>query len=362
MKKNKKLIMTMAVVLALATFVVGATFAWFTANDHALNKMNTRKLVDGSVEIFENFPDDKLEPGVTLDKEVGAMNTGDVPVFIRMSFEEMLTKLDTPLAGTSTVPVAGRYDTGSGFVPGLMNVAAYGSSSPYDDITTLFPNVTGIPSGVVVKAYYDAANSAYKLVAWKAISATGEFNGAYQKVTLDFDPAADSGDGAVSNVKYVEAAVAAPSNYLWANTFDGSVDVPARIGSEAFTAARPGTDFTGTSIFAKTDDTNEFISLGFSTDLATSKAAGTWWYNTNDGWFYYMGKVNSGTATPFLLSTVSMDKDALNDQLYKYVNFDLDVKMQAIQALEESLTATDGWALHATDDAALITALVDFLV
>ena len=355
MKKNKKLIMSMAIVFAVATFAVGSTFAWFTANDHALNKMNTRKLTDGSVEIFENFPDAEINPGATITKEVGAMNTGDVPVFIRMSFEEMLTKLGAPITATST-PHA--YTTSSGYVPGLVNTGAYGS--PYEKLGegAFFPDVTGIPAGVTVMAYYDSADSAYKYAAWKTITDAGEFTGAAQKVTLDFDPTANGGDGAVSNLKYMEAPIASPLNYLWANTWDGSAHVPARIGTEAFTAPRLDSAFNSNSIFADTDSTNKYISLGFSTDLTTAMTTGKWWYNANDGWFYYMNPIASGASTPFLMSSVSMDIDALTDPLYKYVNFDLDVKMQAIHALEDALTATDGWALDIDDDAALIAALV----
>lgn len=362
MKKNKKLIMGMAIVLALATVVVGATFAWYTATDNALNKMNTRKLIDGSVEIFEVFPDDKIEFGATLQKEVGATNTGDIPVLIRMSFEELLVKLNAPLAGTSTAPTAGRYDTDSGFIPALVNTGAY--VSPYVDLDTLFPDVTGYdPSDITVKAYYDLSDSAYKVVAWKQITAVGEFNGANQKVTLKFNPAGNGGLGLVYDVEYWEAETAS-ANYLWAEV-DNADRMPGWF--EAFTSPRDDTDFSGTSIVAKTDDTNNLIKLNFSTNLATSMAAGTWYYNMNDGWFYYMGKVDSGTTTPFLLSSVSMGaapSDPLIAGLYKYLNFDLDVKMQAIQNLTGALTASNGWDLDnlafAGANAALITALTDF--
>ena len=339
MKTNKKIIMTMAVVLALATVVVGATFAWFTANDSVLNKMTTRMLTDGTVEIFENFPDDKLKAGATLDKEVGVTNTGDISVFVRMSFEEALTKLDAPLDGSATA-----YTGAAGYVPGLVNPAAYDA---YEDFATLCPGVTGLPTdGTVVKGLYDAVNDNYQVVAWKVISASGnEFDGKAQKVNITFNPTTN----AVTSVQYVQAALAAEATYNWtANT----VSMPLR----------PVSDFAAdNSIVAKTDDTNEFISLNFSTDLATSMAAGTWFYNVNDGWFYYMGTVDSGDTTPFLLSSISMKSSAASHDLYKYVDFDLNVDMQAIQALAESLTAGDGWALDTTDDAALIAALIDLI-
>ena len=362
MQKKKKLIMGMAVVLAVSTAVIGSTFAWFTANDHALNKMSTRKLTDGTVEIFEHFPDDKLEPGAELTKEVLVMNTGDVPVLVRVSFEEMLTKLGAPLAGTTTVPVAGRYATGSGYVPALVNPASYGA--PYEPIDTLFSGVTGIPAGVTVVAYYDAAEDNYKIAAWKQITDAGEFNLKYQKVTVSFDADTE----VVSGVNYWEAPLAAPLNYLWANTFDGANHVPPRIvgattpfnnsnSANGLVAAAPRA-VSGQSATAMTDlydaannaSAGDYITLNFSTDLTTAMAATKWWYNTNDGWFYFIGAISSGGSTPTLLESVDMDISVLNslpakNGLYKYVDFDLDVKMQAIHALKAAIIASDGWKL-----------------
>ena len=106
MKKNKKpIILVTAILLAVVTAFSAATFAWFTSRDQVLNRIETAHLADGDVTIYEAFdPEIELKPGVDINKDVGAINTGDTPVLVRISFTEVLKKL-------MPVPGAGDYAT-----------------------------------------------------------------------------------------------------------------------------------------------------------------------------------------------------------------------------------------------------------
>jgi len=94
MNKKKPIILAAVILMAVVTAISASTFAWFTAQDTVVNKIETAKLTDGDVTIIETFdPEDSLMPGVDINKDVGAINTGDAPALVRISFSESLLKL-----------------------------------------------------------------------------------------------------------------------------------------------------------------------------------------------------------------------------------------------------------------------------
>ena len=100
MNKKKPIILAVAILLAIMTAVSASTFAWFTAQDDVVNRIQTASLTDGDVSIIEAFdPEVPLLPGVGINKDVGAINTGDAPALVRISFSEVLKKL-LPMPGT----------------------------------------------------------------------------------------------------------------------------------------------------------------------------------------------------------------------------------------------------------------------
>ena len=95
MNKKKPIILAVAILLAIMTAVSASTFAWFTAQDDVVNRIQSASLTDGDVSIIETFdPEDVLMPGVAINKDVGAINTGDAPALVRISFSEALSKLE----------------------------------------------------------------------------------------------------------------------------------------------------------------------------------------------------------------------------------------------------------------------------
>ena len=60
-----------------AVIVAGSTFAWFTSQDEVTNRLTAS--ADYGVTIAENFtPPNNWVPGQTINKDVSAVNTGNV--------------------------------------------------------------------------------------------------------------------------------------------------------------------------------------------------------------------------------------------------------------------------------------------
>lgn len=83
MKLNKKLF---AVGGLAALAVVGATWAYFNQSTSITNPLSTGTFATSMVERFT--PKTDWQPGVTVDKLVGAENTGDYPVLVRVKMDE----------------------------------------------------------------------------------------------------------------------------------------------------------------------------------------------------------------------------------------------------------------------------------
>ena len=79
-------------------------------------------------------------------------------------------------------------------------------------------------------------------------------------------------------------------------------------------------------------DTKNII-LNFTKNLNKSKADGTW-FEGNDGYYYYMGKVGSEKWTNTLLDSVTLAKEAGNE--YRGLGFDIDVESDSIQASNDA--------------------------
>lgn len=69
--------------LVAAVITAGSTFAWFTSKDEVTNRLSASAKYD--VSIAEDFqPPEEWIPGQTINKDVSAVNTGNVDAFVRM--------------------------------------------------------------------------------------------------------------------------------------------------------------------------------------------------------------------------------------------------------------------------------------
>jgi len=396
MRKKKPIILATAIILAVATALAASTFAWFQAQEEVVNRIDTAKFADGDVSIIETFdPDDELKPGVDINKDVGVINTGSAPALARISFKEMLLKL-APKEATA-VDMLVRKDTKfvaatapaiDTEIPSLVNIGAFStigwtkwSDTPLlfldTDSQTNMATLTGLGIEFVYKqTSVDPAPKKYSFAAYASMGTTpptyqrvelrpellsmvrntdasittpptgiAGYNSYGLKVTLT-DPASvlypneSNRFWSFTTLKLANGGV--PYNVDWrlANSLGAPVGVspPLRTGYISATSKFPAvTDFDNAKLMLVFHGAN----VDFGTDPAA--AAGKWWYNQTDGYFYFMGLVEPGTASPLLLSAVSLDTSATSE--YSHLKFDLTVVMTAIQATEAAVTASDGWNL-----------------
>ena len=97
-------------------------------------------------------------------------------------------------------------------------------------------------------------------------------------------------------------------------------------------------DKDGNRTEIKTDSTGEaldtsLIELNFTDYLKNTKAEGTW-FEGEDGYYYYIGKVAGGSHTNTLLDSVTLSGNAGNE--YKNLGFDVTVVAESIQASNDA--------------------------
>ncbi|MDR0530979.1 MAG: hypothetical protein LBG83_02810 [Oscillospiraceae bacterium] len=192
MRKHKSIVLVLAIVLAIATAVSGATFAWFTAADNVVNRMQTGSFSGGDVQIVETFdPSDPLTPGVEVNKDVSAINVSgtDVTAFVRISFAEALTLAahDGQPVGIDSLYTAGAL--ASGQLPQLFNTDAYvdATGAPKTGWELFTATASGTSGnaydGITYKEGYTAAGAAISatpneitILVKKGIGASGNAN------------------------------------------------------------------------------------------------------------------------------------------------------------------------------------------
>lgn len=393
MRKNKRLIMAMAVVLAVATLAGGSTFAWFVAQDQALNHMETGQFSNGDVKIVEVFnEDDPFDPGVEINKDVWAVNISSIDSLVRISYTEALLLLGNDGDPSVANPNQVWTSSDTAHFPQLFTEKALAAGGVYENwkdlktdtaAATAFSNIAdvraAIPAGVtVLYKEFDVTGTAaprkeYHFVAYAPISAPGtEFDGKYQRVSI-----------ATSKYTSADKTLELSGYDFWVFTY-GLVADTIKTKWADLNVFADNADYTKTalapvpSIAVGADREDRFVSatsdaliqLIFSEYVSTDLAAITamtatshpdlfgkmWWLNTADGYLYYINKVEPGKSTSEVLDAVTLLGDA--DNKYGRLNFDLTVRMEAIQNVKEALSSGTGGGWGLTNADLLIAALV----
>lgn len=166
-------------------------------------------------------------------------------------------------------------------------------------------------------------------------------------------------------------------------TYDYKVDVPAIPGSPGTPAVEGGLGLTSLPAPAPvaTTATDQYpaasaqkgvqadqkgtlgsgIRVEYSANLTdlTTLDSDKWVYNPEDGWFYYTSPLKapvagSTTTSPSLIEKLIFDGSM--GKPYDNASYDLIVKMEAIYADEDALTASDGWEMGSGTETAKIVA------
>jgi len=368
-RKNSRRSVLITSLILSSIIAVSATFAWVTAKASEVNRIGNEGYIASGVVVTEKFDEDNAEikVGEKIEKVVSVTNTGSTPVLVRVAFEEMLnvlgasgavTWLDSDAAPASTLTKA-NYNAG-----------------------TLGASWVEIASTDIV---YDAALSTYTFPAGTKI---------YKDDTDDELFYAFLPYGTDS---YQAAQL--PADCIWNGT-TSKLEIKSKLQLGYFTA---GTDefFSWTGLNHATDSTakwynpvpdftsqvglgtvpgtfiadeaapsmmNSNIMINFASNLTATLNGGSWsgdtftpgtdngkWYfNATDGFFYYIGVVESASKTTNLLDSIKFS-NLLPDEFQK-AEYKLVITAEAIQAVKAALsdtTGNGGWALSGT----ILTAL-----
>lgn len=349
-KRRKSVILALAAVMAIVIAVTGSTFAWFTATDARDNHFETAKITSGTATIFEVFKSpDEWMPDQDIIKEVGAVNSGASPILVRISFEEYLDKL-TSDAKKFTTPLSGDQ------VPVIFDDSEF--TKPTSD-WEVFPGTTGLHLSAAAIA---ALGSTGEVLVIEQTNATGDkaygfvvyANVAYgdtspkpivkQAAIGDFTVDADAKEVNVSNLQYFAFDKREQKSLAWADLTDpqiltytdGIVDFATPIGGGA-----------AKTLYSQLDANplKQNIQLKYSTDVVnTTPTTGKWFFNEDDGFFYFIAYLEPGQISPLLLTSVYLDKDAGGE--YSSMIYDLYVNMEAVQPLESAVDAL--WDIKST--------------
>lgn len=329
LRKNKKFVTGASAALTLLMLAAG-TFAWFSAQDSVDNEFKTSGIPDGSVKVWEIFDEEEAEkatPGTAVQKDVGVSNLGESDVFVRASFEEMVHKFKNDGAAQPNLTVfkeaakkadADLFANGGTFMPVPVTDTTSWTTAAAEGFT-----VTGVPAGVTVYVKEIAASATLSEYAVLAVS---DQNG---KVSADWTIDSTAKTITAANVTYDYYEKDTVQTFNWT----------------------AGPLFVGTGDIGRFESDNLITLQYHDANITATPTADKWYYNAADGWFYYVGIVPSGTVSPLLMTSVTLDKSAGNS--YMYMDYTLQVKTEALQGTAEAIEAWPG----ATANAALKAAL-----
>jgi predicted ribosomally synthesized peptide with SipW-like signal peptide len=414
-RKSSPIILAIAIVLAVATLVSGATFAWFTSRSSTRNHLETDQMSAGDVTIYEVWdPEDgeHWQPGEQLNKHVGAVNTGDVPAMVRISFDEVLYLLQDaktqPQGLPETVGADGQPDvtvatqTYSAHtsavqvtkVPHLFNAGAYSAwgtlangtgntglgtvtidgtalSAGEDAKVTVKYNVTTVGDQTIVNVAAYAPLTGISSIATPA------------DPTPAFDPVRFNGlnQGLQYEVEVIKpvAPATVPDVVVTLNGFEEyTYDTTGPDGTTAkkdWTAAplRSIADFAATGnpefntdivtpaahkdTFAVTDATKKYLQLIFDNNVIFANAAGiaaltvadqNKWIYSADDGWFYYFGQLAPGSTTANNLLNSLYLRRDTPSSYSNLSFDLIVKMEASQALPQAFDGLFGTAATTT--------------
>ncbi|MGX7150729.1 hypothetical protein [Enterococcus ureasiticus] len=399
MKKNKKKKLVAAACLALLAAAAG-TFAWINSQDQRINRVKTAAIKDGSVSVEENWNPKPIVPGTDATKEVAVTNSGNTPVFVRVSYEEVLKHLTEKGAVTnrSTSWKVNEKPTLSDDIPVEYDGEKYtDNGSGYVDVTTKVKDsaAAALPTGVKVyakgsvtkdpvtgdenttfsySAFFEYATGKYqamesevsvangntvgaKIEDWNFVMSKAEYlvyKGGYSNTATNW--AASSLEGASTEATAAKASLLGSAGKKYDVDYNYTL---AGLGLSTLPAPTPATaaDQVPVANAEKKGVQADKAALGVSgikveygADMITTAALAKdkWAYNKEDGYFYFTSPVVSGATTPQLLKKLIFTNDIGTE--YTNATYDLIVKMEAIQATKEALTDSTGWNLNGVDD------------
>ena len=332
-KRNRKSVLIASCVLA-GLIVAGSTFAWFTSRDEVVNKISASN--EYNVVAKEDFtPPDNWIPGQTVKKEAGAVNTGNVPAFVKatvsgnivltqkaenmatsgtdfkdkaeeLSQDEVISKQAGGLlvySGTEiengtqvkTVQAADKIDSGSVYA----TEAGY-----YIFARSTTQNDSGKTTAVVYEGYYYDGEKFYDMA-----------------IKVD-----DSGK-VIAGILQAESVTINADKLQYSFNDDGTVRVTYTGADEtAGTADDIMIDIELSENVSKDDTKDWTVSLN---EADQSNAV-----------FYYNKLLEGGAATANIISAVTLDSKVQNDAFYA-MDYNLNFKIESAQLVNDGESAEE---------------------
>jgi len=332
---------TLSFALAYTLLIVlGTTFSWITSSEQKANEFAGELGLE--TVIVEDFTQEKQwQPGTDIVKTVYVYNKGQSAGFARISFEEIVemfdhTRISEPYADPQENGVIPEYcltDEWSSWqdAAGVFNAVVFHEGEA---------PVT-IPEGVTVKVKTSPAGlQRYKYAIYQVLDG-GQ---AYRRMTAQFSAQSDT------------LTVINPRYWGYQNS---NVQLEAAWGLVSETNLSEPEPPAADDIDHLVCDTGKKISINYTNLIKTLTGTAAdndkWYYNEDDGFFYYIGKLNSGSTSKILMTGLSLDLDA--DIGYSDLDLQLIVHLDALQVNATALKSN--WGLTNESDP-LYQALVSF--
>ena len=332
-KRNRKSVLIASCVLA-GLIVAGSTFAWFTSRDEVVNKISASN--EYNVVAKEDFtPPDNWIPGQTVKKEAGAVNTGNVPAFVKatvsgnivltqkaenmatsgtdfkdkaeeLSQDEVISKQAGGLlvySGTEiengtqvkTVQAADKIDSGSVYA----TEAGY-----YIFARSTTQNDSGKTTAVVYEGYYYDGEKFY-----------------------DIDIKVDDSGKVSAGILQAESVTINADKLQYSFNEDGTVRV-------TYTGAD---ETSGTADDIMIDiELSENVSKDDTKDWTVSLNEA----DQSNAVFYYNKLLEGGAATANIISAVTLDSKVQNDAFYA-MDYNLNFKIESAQLVNDGESAEE---------------------
>ncbi|MCL2106511.1 MAG: hypothetical protein FWH26_05580 [Oscillospiraceae bacterium] len=304
---------------------IGSTYSWTTSSNLKANEFTGE--LGLTALIVEDFEQQKhWQPGSDIMKTVSVYNEGKSPGFVRISFEEIIQK--TARSDISEPYANPRAD---GVIPEYCLIDGWAS---WKDAGEIFSSVEFregadpiTPEDLIVKVKASASGlQRYQYAIYQALGG-GQ---AYRRVTAQFS--AEGSKLTVVNPRYWGfLSTESEAEAAWGMVNETSLLAPSPPAAK--------------DIAALACDPVKKISINYTnlTTALTGAAADRdkWFYNSEDGFFYYIGRVEPGQVTRTLMTGLSLDADA--DVSYSRMGLKFIVNMQALQVNAAALAT--GWEL-----------------
>lgn len=328
-KKSKKVLVASAILAAM--IVASSSFAWFTSKDEVVNRLTAENKY--AVTVTEDFtPPSNWIPGQVVKKEAGAINTGNIDAFVKLTLsnEMALTTYDTPKELD-----AFKADVAN-------NPNKYVTLSPNEVKSLQAGGRLAYKNGEEITKDDKDKGTNFKPTAGKA----GLY--IFERVTAYND------DGSVKTLTYSGYYFDGTDKYYSlaeinheSDTFSATVQTKKTVKVTPTLAY----DKTNSKLVATHGDGDAKITINIALDTAN-------WHNDNTTEFYYNHILAAGTETGDLVKSVQIDSSVKNKA---YINMDYSLKVTAdsVQVTQDAAKTTavneSGWALTATANGTDVT-------